>query len=250
MFKIFAVFCFLFSAFFLTSCGIEDVPFIPPVPNGNITQEFNNRATIPLPNIFYGTPFTHFAIYYRIYVSDAVFSSTDRGVLTAINPQLATNFTFFDRYVDSEDHVNPQMHTTFEQRGYFPLQLAEDHISRVLSASALGSSIVIEFPSGRNPFMRIGTEEFTLLRNNGAGIFHPEPSDRLFFVNFDELWRPSNLVSGINRDVANLSGIADGTRRYTYVSMYIVAVGVNVATWTNIFSTPSFVHVFLLPDPR
>jgi hypothetical protein len=87
---------------------------------------------------------------------------------------------------------------------------------------------------------------YVLWRSDGGGLFSPRP-DR-YFVNSRELWAPENISNQINADVVNKANLPDGDRRYTYAAMFIVAVGVNPASYSNIYSTPSLIHVFRLPD--
>jgi hypothetical protein len=95
--------------------------------------------------------------------------------------------------------------------------------------------------------MRAGSSEYTLWRSDGGGLFSPRP-DRLF-RNREELYRSENINNPtINADVQGKSGVTDGSRLYTYAAMFIVAVGVNTASYSNIYSTPALIHVFQLPD--
>ncbi|MDR0710166.1 MAG: hypothetical protein LBF77_08885, partial [Spirochaetaceae bacterium] len=70
-FGLFFWICFFF-VFSFNGCGIEDYPYLYPVPQGNITREFNSRATIRINSTENTTssnsPFYNYAIYYRIYV--------------------------------------------------------------------------------------------------------------------------------------------------------------------------------------
>jgi hypothetical protein len=241
-------FFILVIAFFLCACGIEDLPFIDPVPQANVTPMMNNRATVRIPNDYDGSPFSHFAIFYRIYVSDIPQASTTSvNSYPAINSALATNFNFYNQYIDSTTLVNVNMDTLFRNRGYHLLHMQGGNpIGSVLTSSVWGRELVFDFSSGRAPTMTIGATPYTLWRSNGGGLFSPLPANRLF-MNRDELYRPENIHATINADVQNKTGMAAG-RRYTYAAMYIVAVGVNVATHLSIYSTPALIHVFQLPD--
>ena len=240
-------FLILFACFFLLACGLEDVPFIPPVPQSNVSRVMNNRATVRIPNDFAGSPFTHFAVYYRIYVSDVPLSSTISSTsYPAINPALVSSHNFFHPYIDSTTQVNVDMGRLFNTRGYHLLALQGHSLSGVLSSSAWGTEIVFDFSSGRAPTMIAGGTTYTLWRSNGGGLFDPQP-DRLF-LNRDDLYRRENITPTINADVVDIPDVPAGVRRYTYAAMYITAVGINVATYSNIYSTPALIHVFLLPD--
>ena len=241
------LFLILIGVFSLLACGLEDYPVIDPIPQGNITQRMNNYASVPLPNDYSGTPFTHFVVFYRIYVSDILQASTTDTSYSAINPTLASDYSSFSTYIDSTTHVNVNMDSLFQGRGYKYLSLQDQNINSILSSDALGSSVVFDFSSSKAPTMSLRGTVYTLRRADGGGLFTPVPSDRLF-INREELWRSDNITNQINADVANKSGISDSDRHYTYVAMFIAAVGINPASYSNIYSTPSLIHVFQLPD--
>jgi hypothetical protein len=67
-------------------------------------------------------------------------------------------------------------------------------------------------------------------------------------MNKEALWRVENINDKTNADVVNKSGITPDERHYTYAAMFIVAVGINAASYSNIYSTPALIHVFQLPD--
>jgi hypothetical protein len=240
------IFFILLVTLFFGTCGIEDYPLISPIPQSNITQQLNNRAVVRLPNIYSGTPFTHFAVFYRIYVSNVPQSSTTTDSYSAINPVLASDYNSFRTYIDSTTLVNVNMDSLFQGRGYKYLSLQEQNISNVLSSSAQGSTLVFDFSSSRAPTMTIGSSTYTMWRSDGNGLFNPRP-DRLF-MNKDDLWRSENINDKTNADVVNKSDISSSDRHYTYAAMFIVAVGINTASYSNIYSTPSLIHVFQLPD--
>jgi hypothetical protein len=241
------IFLFFLLSVFLWACGIEDYPFINPIPQGNIMQAMNNRAVVPIPSDSPGTTFTHFAVFYRIYVSDELQASTIDKPYSAINPTLASDYNSFSGYIDSTTQVNANMDTLFQGKGYKYLILENDNnISNVLGQSSLGQSLVFDFTSSKRPTISLGGNTYVLWRSNGGGLFSPKP-DR-YFVNSGELWNPENINSQTNADVVNKANLTDSNRRYTYAAMFIVAVGINPTSYSNIYSTPSLIHVFLLPD--
>jgi hypothetical protein len=229
------------------ACGIEDYPVIPPIPQSNITQQFNDRAIVRIPNDYTDTSFTNFAIYYRIYVSDTPQSSITESIYSTINPNLSSDYNAFKSYIDSTTTVNVDMDRIFRNRGYKFLNLQDDYsIFSVLSSSVFGATVEFNFSSSRDPSMTVvGANTYVLWRSNDNGLYSPRP-DRLF-RNREELYRSDNLNSTINADVVGKSGVPEG-RLYTFAAMFIVAVGVNPATYSNIYSTPALIHVFQLPD--
>ena len=237
----------LVAAFLFSACGIEDFPFIEPVPQDNINPVMNSRATVRIPNSYDGSPFSHFEIFYRIYVSDVLQASTTSvTVFSAINSVLLSDYNVFNQYIGSTTQVNVNMDTVFRNRNYHRLQLQDSVIDSILSSSVWGTDLVFDFSSGRAPTMTAGGVIYTLWRSDGRGSFSPQP-DRLF-RNRPELSHSDNISSTINADVVNKADIASGIPRYTYAAMFITAVGIDVATYSYIYSTPALIHVFQLPD--
>ena len=101
----------------------------------------------------------------------------------------------------------------------------------------------LHFPAapGYLPVANINGREFSLRRS--SELISPEPD--MFFRNSTELSDITKANSNINADVAVRSGIAIP---YAYVSMYIVAIGLNPVGFTQIYSKPTHISIFRLPD--
>jgi hypothetical protein len=241
---------------FLVSCGIEDYFYLYPVPLGNIQSRLNSTASITLPNInlqeFYY--FTHFTIYYRIYVSDIREQGTiqlSQSNLSLINPTLSSDFFAIYPYTTTNTQntqVNTSISAFFRNRNYYSLTLENADIENdILASSSLGRTLLIDFTpiqtGKRYPFLSINSQNYNLFRSNNNGVFNPLP-DR-YFINTSQLNASQNATSAINADVVdkNISG-----PRYTYVSMYIVVSGID-NNFSPISSIPTFINIFLLPDP-
>jgi hypothetical protein len=241
---------FAICSFFLWSCGIEDIPFIDPIPDGSITRMFNNRAVVRIPGDSPGATFTNFAVFYRIYVSDTLQATTvSTSIYSTINSTLASDYNNFSGYIGSTTQVNVDMDRVFQNRRYKYLVLEDPAINvigTILSESSFGQSLEFDFSSSKRPTMTLGNNTYVLWRSDGNGLFSPRP-DR-YFVNSNELSIPDNINDQINADVVTKANLSGSDMRYTYVAMFIVAVGVNPSTYSNIYSTPSLIHVFLLPD--
>jgi hypothetical protein len=109
------------------------------------------------------------------------------------------------------------------------------------------NTLVFDFSSNNYPTMAIGSAAgHTLFRSNGNGSFNPRPTER-YFINTEELWRSENINSNTNADVVNKSGTGNSDPRFAYAAMFIAAVGVDVNTYSYIYSTPALIHVFQLP---
>jgi len=232
---------------FLGACGIEDYPVIDPIPQASITQQMNDRAVVRIPNSYGNSPFSHFAVFYKIYISDIPQVSTTIGSYSTINPILATDYNSFASYIDSTTLVNTNMFSLFDGRGYKYLCIeGGQNISNILTSDVWGKSVVFEFSSGRSPTVTANSITYTLWRSDNNGISKPEP-DR-FFRNKDDLWKPEYIEPTVNSDVVNKPDLVAGGPRYTYAAMFITAVGVDTSLYREIYSTPSLIHVFMLPN--
>jgi len=234
--------------FILASCGIDDYPYIYPIPQSDISQELNSRATVRISSNNMSSNFTHFVIFYRIYVSNIPETSTIRENFRVINPTLASDFNAIFPYIDSDTLVNINMDQLFRNRGYQYLSLDGNfNIDSVLGRSVLGNTLVFDFSSHKPPTMSIGASTYTLRRSNGNGLFSPQPGHRQF-INSEPLWRTENINQNINADVVGHSGLGPLDNRFTFAALYIAGVGINESNYSTIYSTPSLIHVFLLPD--
>ena len=251
-------FLLLFAALFLSSCGLMvGEPFIEPVPQANIERTLNNFAVVDLRNYSPHQDFSHFAIFYRIYISSLYEATPGPVNFHTINPTLHSNYTTIRPFIDSDTLFGANMHDQFRRIGFWYLTLENDaNINAVLN-SAIGNVLEFHFPSGENPFLRIGSENiydpanpeiitnvYRLWRSNDGGRFTPVPDDR-FFRNTLDLRNQVYITPLRNADVAD---IATGERHFTYAAMFLVAIGMNWNTFATVYSTPSLIHVFQLPD--
>ena len=242
-----AVFIIAITAivFLVSSCGLEEFPLVYPIPQSNIQSVMNNRAVVYVPSDNAGTTFSHFAVFYRIYISNSLQAETSSASFPTINSVLVTDHNAIRPHIDSTTSLNVNFDAFFTGRGFHHLSIAGHNINLVLSSSVFGSTLEFNFPSFTEPTMSIGQTVYTLSRSER--LSDPQPSSRLF-INNDELRNPANIDPVINGDVVDMPNIAAGERRYTYAAFYIVAVGINQATYSFIYSTPSLIHVFQLPD--
>lgn len=234
----------------LLSCGLEEYYYLDPVYESTIDMALTNTATVRLPSYDTAiTYFSHFSIYYRIYISGVnpeakVTTDDERG---AINTALRSDWTAIKPSTDTTStSVNTSISSTFTNRKYYELALEGRDINSALSVSS-GGTLAIEFSSvaGNKPTLTINGNKYTLYRSNNDGVATPKP-DRYFF-NTPEICDSDNAKNvNINPDVADAqSGVAQSPR-YTYVSMYIVAVGKDKLT--TFYSIPTFIGIFKLPE--
>jgi hypothetical protein len=255
---IFLLICVFLFVFLFMSCGIEDYPYLLPVPQGNISQSFNSQATILIDNTANtdpNSPFYNYAIYYRIYVGTRDESSPSPGNFSAINPTLAQDYSAIAAYINSTTMGNTSMGSLFQNRNYNALEISTGSLDSLLASE--DRVVVIEFPQNQGqlpqpwPYLTISVNStgtllgsYYLYRSTGNNRFTPKP-DR-YFMNSADLIDPSNINSNINADVVNTS--SSETPRHAYAAFFIVAVGLDTTTFSSIYSTPAFVGVLRLPD--
>ena len=245
---------------FLLSCGLDDIPYIDYIPDGTINE--NISATIWLPSIYnegYENPpvgyFVRFEIYYRIYISGVQLPGVINtyALRNQINSSLSSDFDSLRGLTDKTNTSNipSNLDTTFSNRKYFKLVLEEGvNIDNVLGRSSLGQTLEIRFSpiNGEIPVLMLDGSPYILRRaNSGPSLnFNPRPENR-YFLNHQDLNNTANVTNDINADVAaNTQPIQDFEPRYTYVSMYIFAVGKDYLS--TIYSLPTHIGIFRLAE--
>jgi hypothetical protein len=231
------------------SCGIEEYAYLEPVPSGNIRLTLNNRATVPLPAQNTGSNFTHYTLYYRIYISDISESGEiqkSRSAMERINPVLATDYFYLEPYTNTNNSVNTSTATLFRNRSYQVLsyRLGGGEVNDVVKNGPSDLELYFPVQTGSIPYLAYGGTTYNLYRSNGSGTFNPRP-DR-YFRNSSEINSSSNVSNTINADVANKSGSYGS--RYTYLALYIAATGLSEPSYTPFYSIPTFIGVFRLPE--
>jgi hypothetical protein len=249
---LFVVFLLGAGPFFFGACGIDDYVYLSPVQESEINIRSNTQATIrlPPPNSSEVTYFTHFAIFYRIYIS----GSPQAGQIT---PELmqTVNTTLYSDYngifpntsnnSSNTTTVNTAVGSLFSSRRYYELDIAGADIGSVLGDGSQGETLIIEFPNTERPFLTVGGgQRYELWRSDGGGAFNPRPNR--YFVSHADLTSSANLTTSINADVIGPSPGAGP--QYAYVSMYIVNMGRDTQTLGIIYSAPTFIGVFSLPS--
>ncbi|WP_461248905.1 hypothetical protein, partial [Treponema sp. R6D11] len=131
----------------------------------------------------------------------------------------------------------------------FELALDGANIDNLLSIN--GGNIVITFPTASGDYpvlsnLTISPDEFRLFRSgsNNTGLSLTSPVPDRYFRNTSELSDPKNAVALKNADVVGRTGLSQS---FAYVSMYIVAEGINPTAFTPIYSKPTHICVFKLP---
>jgi hypothetical protein len=247
---------FLACFFILAACGIPEEYYLPQVTQ--VQRRFNTEANISLNSIesyYYAINYT---IYYKIYISntdiDTVPTETtasDVSQRSGVNSALNSDFNAIRPSTEVTDlTASNDVNYLFINRGYYALELDGADIENVLSVR--GGNIRIEFPTfaGDSPVMSLNNgPEIPLCRNSYVRLSsQPQATDGtntyLHFRNTPELRDNANAVRDKNADT--VPGAANA--QYTYVSMYIVAVGINPTTFSGIYSKPAHINIFKLPD--
>jgi hypothetical protein len=211
------------------SCGIDDYKYLSPaslvnstlnsnavirLPDGStVTINFIN-GQIPTVSIPGGLEFgREYEIYYRIYLSDKLMDTVNTdSARQDVNSTLAADWTAMYSYTVDSNNLSSSVASLFSGRKYYSLQI--------------GSSS-------------------HAVRSNGNGAFDPKPADRLFTTS-DDLFNSDYLTSSINADVAPAkSGV---TPEYAYASMYVVMRDFNPQTLNPVYSSITFINIFLLPS--
>jgi len=235
------------------SCGLEDIPYIDYIPDGTMTD--NNFASIWLPsnsNEGYSSYFTHFEIYYRIYISGEGLPGliNTSELRRQVNGSLDSDFQGLYSLTDKTNTsiIPSNLETTFNNRRYYKLTLEEDNIDNVLNSGSLGKTLDIQFSplNGKRPVLLLNGASYTLRRAvSGPSLnFNPVPDNR-YFLNHPDLYNTANVTNDINADVATNTQ-TNPDLRYTYASMYIFAVGKDYLS--TIYSQPTHIGIFRLAE--
>ncbi|GHV65196.1 hypothetical protein AGMMS49587_19040 [Spirochaetia bacterium] len=254
----------------MLSCGLDVYQYLPPV-SEPITRISNDQATIPLPNISDSNilaNFTHYTIFYRIYISgneipSEIDTPEERGDPdTGVNSALAQDYNTIEPYTITTTSSTTNVSTLFKNRNYHELTYerdgSEEHnvLSKSTLGGGMGGTLHLNFTTGAIPTLAIETADpdplnwprWNLYRSNGNGTFNPGPlvPDDRYFRNTSNLNSSDKANPGDNADVADKTGISGP--RYTYAAMYIVTTGIETPAYTPIYSIPTFVSIFLLPN--
>ena len=266
-----SIFVCILSIGGLLSCGLEEYYYMDYIPEGDYRDV--NSATIRLPassRAGYGERssggyFSNFVIYYRIYISDIPFiGRIDETTRSSVNSTLNSDFNTLSSYtnITSTDVSTSNLETRFFNLKYYKLLLADRNIDTFLGRNSLNQTLTIHFPpnTGEEPTLVLGDRDpvigdnaFILRRaTDGPNIiFSPKPNspEGLFrtFLNHPELYDKGNVNNENNADVA--TNTKNVEMRYTYVSMYIMAVGLTGETPPKtIYSQPAFLGTFMLAE--
>ncbi|MDR1838551.1 MAG: hypothetical protein LBQ93_03060 [Treponema sp.] len=224
------------------SCGIDEYYYLPQLPESNINTTSNTEAVIVIPPIDYIYYAAGYTIFYRIYTSERPWlASITQSDMSYISSSLASDYSSLYNVTDPTNTTLVLSLSTFTNMNYFEIQFEGANVRSKLSTT--GGTLRITFPTASSsiPLVNINDEEINLRRSRN--LISPVPNDR-YFRNTFELRDRANANSNANADVA----VYSDSSQYTYVSMYIVAIGTNPENFNPILSKPTHISVFRLPD--
>jgi hypothetical protein len=241
-------------ALVLPSCGIEGGgggggSHMGSVSSGSVSGTLNDSVSVDLP-VPVEWNFSHFSIYYRIYISGMSLSGqiqTSNEALGQINNFLVGDYAFFSHYTNTTDaayqgHIGSK--SIFNSKGYYEIALEGANIEDVLNQSQ-GQTFTLDFLTADGiPKLKTNGVQYNLWRSNGDGAFNTLPADR-YFRNHADLNTNANVTPNQNKDVAVNNSAT--TPCYTYVSVYIMAVGFHHGDFTDIYSKPTFLSILKIP---
>jgi len=221
--------CLVFCLFI--SCGIEDYQYIEPVKADDVTGTLNNHVefTTPdnisvtldfqssaIPGITSGSLglfFSNYDLYYRIYISNVIIASIAEENLSQINSTLYSDYYAIKPYTVDTNNNASGVGTIFTSRKYWKISDASG------PALLRAKELITPYPDS-------------------------DPDKRYFF-NDPDLVNTAYLNSDNNADVV---ASTSGGSTSTYVSMYVVHTKFDPQTLTQLYSSPTWLGVFLLPD--
>jgi hypothetical protein len=268
-------------ALFVT-CGIENYYYLEPVQyvSANI-----NSATVLIPQNSALAEFRYYTIFYRIYLSDqnlaAITTDANRSL---INSALASHYNTIDPYT-SNDNVSPNaIASIFSSLKYHSMYyMDEGKINEYSAYQVLQQEVGIwggSWPTGYDELLNADllnfdftdsvngaylTATYRTTSNGGYHTFTPPDhiSDRLYLYRSRDRFTPQPnryfifsdgagnltdetiITENVNTDVEKNPNMTS-SNRYVYVSLYIVAVGMD-PNFTTIYSKPKHIGIFRLP---
>jgi len=231
------------------SCGIDEYYYLPQVSETSITRTSNTDALINLPSISQYYYAVNYTIFYRIYISDYLIDAdiqtpSERALISS---SLVSDYNALQSVTDPTITTSITSTNTFSNRNYFKLEVDGADINNILSPG--GGTFRIRFPTGQGEYPEIFTRpildnEVGIPLRRSSELISPEPRDDPFFRNTADLSDYAKATRDINADVAGQNNAS----QHAYVSMYIVATGYNNELFSPIYSKPTHISIFKLPN--
>jgi hypothetical protein len=221
----------------LLSCGLDDYgnDYLDP-PDNIIITPTTSQVTIRT-----SASLRNHTVFYRIYLSNNLVASVTTGNLGTINSALESHYRALEPYTNT-DTVPSTIGTILSQRGYYRLCVLDSQIKFLedILGSTVTGTLLFDF-STSSPVIQIPSFASSLQLRRAAENFTPYPSDRSLTASTN-LVDNSNITTNQNLDVQSSSA---SPASYAYISLYIVATGIN-DNFSTIYSTPKHLGVFQL----
>ncbi|MDR2211073.1 MAG: hypothetical protein LBO65_06345 [Spirochaetaceae bacterium] len=249
------------------SCGIEDYIYLKPVETAYAEDISRGRFIIPDNNG--NVYFRSYTIFYRIYISDISLASVTTGSERAsINPALESHYSTLNPYT-TNDKVSPNaIGSVFSSLRYYSLYVTLDRTNDIALYQLLGNQPYGAIPAADSPggagstvhldFTGLSSEPVMKLDHDPAAsafyLFRSRDFTALpdrFFKNTNgtgKITDAGSIGTMVNADVErNANNNPAITPKYTYVSMYVLASGID-SNYTVIYSRPKHIGIFRLPS--
>ena len=210
----------------LVSCGLESYVYLNPAEVRSYTI-FSAEITLPQQA---ADEFRNYIIYYRIYLSSLQLESSPQVQYNDINTMLFNDYRMLLRYEDDDNMAPASIDRVFKERKYYSLNPVN-----ILNSKA-GGIVQLDFTTdSTSPLM----------------LYYPLPSSVLngpfellrYDVSLtDRTFNNTKVLENIAADIQD----SDTTRVFAYVSMYILAFGVD-SNYSPLYSRPKHIGVFRLP---
>ena len=229
---------FILIILFLSNCGIYDYPFIYPVPIGTITGELNTNVYINTGTDNIGNQyFTHYIIFYKIYISD----TDNSNPIENINSVLASDYSRINNISGSQSIGGAAAYDLITRSLRFSeISLEGTNIDIFLSNAS--NNINIDFT---RDFPSLSIDNINYYRLTRRHITSTSSNERYFLNNINQLRYDiiNNITNGENRDVQDNTS---ATKTYSHALMYIMASGMNTQNFVPVYSSPTYIGIFRL----
>jgi len=234
----------------MSNCGLPDEIYLPPVSISTIQADMTTSVTIQLPSIS-DANFTNFKLFYRIYISKEDVTeriTQDRtDLMNLINPTLQSNVNNIKTDPTNAGINTNTVRTYFRTYRFYELDIENASIETLLRTSG---RLTLDFPGNNIPNADKGGSSYRLLRSTiseAVPAVYRRATDDWYLRNTPELNDNDFANTNDNGDVQSNTSVI-GMPRYTYILIYIVSAGFDPSNLSIIYSIPTYVGIFKLPD--
>ncbi|MCL2765472.1 MAG: hypothetical protein FWD40_09375 [Treponema sp.] len=229
------VISFFSACVLLAACGIDEYYYLPQVNPSSVARVMNTDAEIRIPSITSFSYATGYIIFYKIYLSS--FDAGSWENLGLIHSTLVSDYNALLPFTDPANTTLITSLNTFTNRRYHELEFPLNRDQGILDIRFPTQDL--EFPTGTFTLPNSNITGEPVLLERSSRLISPEPDGDPYFRN------TSGLNNSVNTDVA--LG-ANNASQHAYAAMYICAIGQNPQNFSRIYSKPTFISVFKLPN--